>query len=151
MIPPATGQNTTLVELEKGNIDLMQAVIVNMGDANAPVKNQILRLMNVLLSDTTGTKEKKRIMEDEFHIAMSKELESEVQNMCDLSQGIYEKGVKQDIEQGIERGLNRGIIGAIEMLREDGKEDKVIIERIMRKYHLTRAEAEAYVLEACTV
>ena len=46
------------VELEKGNIDLMQAVIVNMGDANAPVKNQILRLMNVLLSDTTGTKEK---------------------------------------------------------------------------------------------
>ena len=86
-------------------------------------------------------------MEDEFHIAMSKELESEVQNMCDLSQGIYEKGVKQ----GIERGLNRGIIGAIEMLREDGKEDKVIIERIMRKYHLTRAEAEAYVLEACTV
>lgn len=86
-------------------------------------------------------------MEDEFHIAMSKELESEVQNMCDLSQGIYEKGVKQ----GIERGLNRGIIGAIEMLREDGKEDKVIIERIMRKYHLTRVEAEAYVLEACTV
>ena len=90
-------------------------------------------------------------MEDEFHIAMSKELESEVQNMYDLSQGIYEKGVKQGIEQGIERGLNRGIIGAIEMLREDGKEDKVIIERIMRKYHLTRAEAEAYVLEACTV
>lgn len=74
-------------------------------------------------------------------------LESEAQKMCDLGQGIFEKG----IEQGIEQGFNRGVIGAIEMLREDGKDDKVIVERIMRKYHLTRAEAEAYVLDACTV
>ena len=125
----------------------MQVLIVNLGDPDSPINNQILRLLNVLLSDKTDTNEKKRVLEDEYHIAMSRELESEVSRLCDLSQGIFEKGVKQ----GIEQGFNRGVIGAIEMLREDGKDDKAIVERIMRKYHLTRAEAEAYVLETCTV
>ena len=73
-------------------------------------------------------------------LQMSRELESEGSRLCDLSQGIFEKGVNQGI-----------IIGTVETLREDGKDDKVIIERIMCKYHLTRAEAEAYVLETCTV
>lgn len=131
------------VQLKKENIDLMQAIIINIGDAKNPVENQILRLMNVLLSDNTDTNEKKLIMEKEFHIAMSKELESEVQNMCNLSEGIYEKGIK--------KGLNEGIIGAIDMLREAGVDDKTIIEKIMRRFKLSKEEAESYVLETCTV
>ena len=132
------------INLEKENIDLMQVLIVNLGDPDSPINNQILRLLNVLLSDKTDTNAKKRVLEDEYHIAMSRELESEVSRLCDLSQGIFEKGVSQGFNQGI-------IVGTVETLREDGKDDKVIVERIMRKYHLTRAEAEAYVLETCAV
>ena len=63
--------------------------------------------------------------------------------MCNLSEGIYEKGIK--------KGLNEGIIGAIDMLREAGVDDKTIIEKIMRRFKLSKEEAEDYVLEACTV
>ncbi|HIS47998.1 MAG TPA: hypothetical protein IAB46_10705, partial [Candidatus Scybalocola faecigallinarum] len=59
------------------DIDLIQAVIINLGDPHS-TENPILRLMGVLLSDTIKVHEKKKIMEDEFHIAMTMELESEV-------------------------------------------------------------------------
>ena len=119
------------------DIDLIQAVIINLGDPHS-TENPILRLMGVLLSDTIKVHEKKKIMEDEFHIAMTMELESEVSELCNLSQGIY--------NEGINAGLDQGIIGAVELLREDGHDDQTIIKRIMSKYHLTLEAAKKYVL-----
>ena len=63
------------------DIDLIQAVIINLGDPHS-TENPILRLMGVLLSDTIKVHEKKKIMEEEFHIAMTMELESEVSELC---------------------------------------------------------------------
>ena len=77
-------------------------------------------------------------MKEEFHIAMTTELESEVSELCNLSQGIY--------NEGINAGLDQGIIGAVELLREDGHDDQTIIKRIMSKYHLTLEAAKKYVL-----
>ncbi len=37
-------------------------------------------------------------------------------------------------------------MGAVEIMREDGKDDRAIIERLMSKYDLTQEEAEKYVL-----
>ena len=77
-------------------------------------------------------------MKEEFHIAMTTELESEVSELCNLSQGIY--------NEGINAGLDQGIIGAVELLREDGHDDQTIIKRIMSKYHLTLEATKKYVL-----
>ena len=77
-------------------------------------------------------------MKKKFHIAMTTELESEVSELCNLSQGIY--------NEGINAGLDQGIIGAVELLREDGHDDQTIIKRIMSKYHLTLEAAKKYVL-----
>ena len=77
-------------------------------------------------------------MQDEFHIAMTMELESEVSELCNLSQGIY--------NEGINVGLDKGIEGAVELLREAGFGDQDIIEKIMTKYHLTLEAAKKYVL-----
>lgn len=77
-------------------------------------------------------------MQDEFHIAMKMELESEVSELCNLSQGIY--------NEGINVGLDKGIEGAVELLREAGFGDQDIIEKIMSKYHLTLEAAKKYVL-----
>lgn len=77
-------------------------------------------------------------MQDEFHIAMTMELESEVSELCNLSQGIY--------NEGINVGLDKGIEGAVELLREAGFGDQDIIEKIMSKYHLSLEAAKKYVL-----
>lgn len=55
-------------------------------------------------------------MQDEFHIAMTMELESEVSELCNLSQGIYNEGINVGIDKGIE--------GAVELLREAGFGDQ---------------------------
>lgn len=69
---------------------------------------------------------------------MTMELESEVSELCNLSQGIY--------NEGINVGLDKGIEGAVELLRKAGLEDKVIVENIMEQYHLPLEVAQKYVL-----
>ena len=134
------------IEARKSDTDLLQAIIVSLGDADHPVDNRILRLMNVLLSSKKDIRTKQKIMQEEFHIAMTTELESEVSELCNLSQGIYNEG----ITEGINQGLDKGIIGAVELLREDGHDDQTIIKRIMSKYHLTLEAAKKYVLLPAT-
>ena len=116
----------------------MQILIVNLRAAEESVENQNLRLMNVLLSTKTDVREKQRVMLEEFHIAMTTELEVEVEMLCNLSQGIY--------NEGFEIGIEKGIQGAVEILREEGCKDWQIIERIQKRYGLTLEEAEKYVI-----
>ena len=104
--------------------------------------NQILRLMNVLLSSQTDVREKQRVMREEFHIAMTAEPEVEVEALCNLSQGIYNEGY----ETGVEKGMEKGIEGAVEILREEGYEDSQIVERIRKRFGLTQEDAERYVV-----
>ena len=73
---------------------------------------------------------------------MTMELESEVSELCNLSQGIFNEGVTE----GMNGGLDKGIEGAVELLREAGFGDQDIIEKIMNKYHLTLEAAKKYVL-----
>ena len=136
---------------EKENVDLMQAVIVNLGDEDAPVDHRILRLMNVLLSERADARSKQKVMEEEFHIAMTKELESEVSEMCNLGYGIYENGMKEGRAEGFEEGREEGITGSIDLLRESGIDDETIVEKIMKRFRLTQEEAESYVFEACAI
>lgn len=60
-----------------------------------------------------------------------------------IEQGI-EKGIKKGIEQGIEKGK---IYGAVSMCRELGLSEGEILERLQKKYCLTKSEAEMYMQE----
>lgn len=68
----------------------------------------ILKLLDVLFSMDIAVTEKKRILQDEFGIMMTEELESEVWDMCNFSDGIERRGY--------ERGRNEGIVIAIKNL-----------------------------------
>lgn len=70
----------------------------------------ILKLLDVLLSSEKEPEEKKRILNHDFDIRMTKSLESEVQAMCNLSKGIEEKGM--------EKGMEKGILVSIQNLME---------------------------------
>ena len=55
----------------------------------------VLRLLNVLLSSECRVEEKKRILEEEFAIKVSKQMEEEMAQMCNLSREIVERGVEK--------------------------------------------------------
>ncbi len=66
--------------------------------------------------------EKKKILEDDFSIGMTRSLEREVSVMCNLSKGIeekgYNKGIAQGVAQGITQGIAQGILSSIRNLME---------------------------------
>lgn len=72
--------------------DLIEVVILNLGDADKESDLEILDLLNILFSPSTSPEEKKQRLNDDFHIAMTEEFESEVQNMCNLSNGLVALG-----------------------------------------------------------
>ena len=59
------------------------------------------KLLEVLLSSERGTKEKKKILQEEFGIRMTQELEREVSEMCNLSDGVEQKGIAKGITASI--------------------------------------------------
>lgn len=73
------------------------------------------KLMNVLLDDETPASVKEEIIEKDFGIPMTEEVKAEVINMCNMSDGIYEKGIERGIRTGrdsrtceiIDRMINR--------------------------------------------
>lgn len=77
-------------------------MIVCLGNAEDDKYTGILKLLDVLLSSKREPDEKKRILQDDFNIKMTRELESEVLLMCNLSKGIEEKGIKEGILSSIQ-------------------------------------------------
>ena len=84
--------------------------------------------MDVLLSSSREATEKKKILEEEFRVAMSDELEREVLIMCNLSQGVKAEGReegriegrKEGRREGRKEGISIGEMGMLVQLVQDG-------------------------------
>jgi hypothetical protein len=104
------------IDVKPIDYDLMEVVIIHLGDAEKQSELEILNLLNVLFSPSMSPKKKKDILSNDFNIAMTQELESEVQNMCNLSDGIFELGRQE--------GESR-VLSLIQKLLEVGRVDDV--------------------------
>lgn len=128
------------VKEEKANYDLMSAILICLGEIAENADTDVLKLLNVLLSTETDSKDKCQILEEDFKIKMTQALESEVSLMCNLSKGVEEKG----IEKGIEKGK---IYGAVSMCRDLNLSEEEILTKLQEKFHLTQEEALQYMKE----
>lgn len=84
--------------------DLMSVVMVCLGKPDTDNYTGILKFLEVLLSSRRAADEKKRILTEDFGVPMTTTFEGEVQEMCNLSQGVKEEGIEIGIEKGIEKG-----------------------------------------------
>ena len=88
--------------------DLMHAIMIRIGDPDGPNFDGIIKFIGVLLSTERSSQEKKKVLEQDFGLQMSVEMDEEVKRMGSLSSAILEKGIKQGLEQGIEQGIEKG-------------------------------------------
>ena len=79
--------------------DLMSAITVCLGKNEDETEHELLRLLDVLLSSDKKAKEKKEILENEFQIPMIVKMEAAVEHMCNLSDGVEQKGIEKGIEK----------------------------------------------------
>ncbi len=80
--------------------DLTEVVIINLGDAEKSSEVEILDLLNVLFSSTISSDEKKKRLSKDYNIAMTEEFESEVTELGNLSDAIFELGEQRGKEIG---------------------------------------------------
>ena len=100
------------VHEKMSDYDLLTAIMICIGKQNGTEGNGVLRLLDVLLSNETDTDTKKKILQDDFDIPMTQQLERRISDMCNLSEGVYQKG----IEKGIEKGAEKQLISSIKSL-----------------------------------
>ena len=98
-----------LYEEDIMNYDLLTAIIICLGDVDDEEATGILKLLEVLLSTERSTEEKKKILQEDFAIKMTPELEREVSEMCNLSDGVEQKGIAKGRAYGIAEGIATSI------------------------------------------
>ncbi len=135
MNPPAERQNTIMqysvqqkpivgqVEEPVQNYDLLSAIMICLGEPEQENHAGVLKFLEVLLSNERSAKEKKEILQEEFHLPMTQHLESEVLGMCNLSQGVVENSMKRGEQNAtfkailnLARNLNVSVDKAMDLL-----------------------------------
>ena len=121
MDPPKSRENTiTRYFIQEGNLigrvrepvknyDLLSVLLLCPGDPESSGSEGILKLLGVLLSSEIKANDKKKLLEQEFHIEMNRTMEREVEQMCNLSQGVEQRGIQKGIQRGIQKGIQEGM------------------------------------------
>ena len=87
--------------------DLLQVIIIHLGIDNE--ENELIGFLNTLFDNGTPAEARKAIMENKYHIAITEDIEKEMNEMCNLSQSIEQRGIEIGEQRGIEIGEQRGI------------------------------------------
>ena len=89
------------------NYDLLNIVMVYL--APGPVRNRMLSMLQVIFQETNkSAEEKKKILKKKFDIEVTAEMEEELRTMCNLSEGIYERGAENKLIEVIMNLWNAG-------------------------------------------
>lgn len=131
------------------NYDLISVVMICLGKAEESEEASLLRMLDVLLSNDRKAEEKIAILSEEFAIAMSEPMEEEVAQMCNLSQGIVEKGMAKGMEQGLAKGMEQGMAKGIfdanmGSIRAMVSELHLTVEQAMNVLKIPQNERERY-------
>lgn len=106
----------------QGNIDMLNIIMIGL--AKEPAGNneehRLHRLLGVLLSDTMRANEKLDIIGNEYGIPLDGDIRKDVDIMCNLSQGIMEKGEAIGMEKGEAIGMEKGEVKFIMNMHKKG-------------------------------
>ena len=79
------------------NYDLIEVNTLYLGNK---LKDSILVPLNILFKANMKPNEIFDLLEKEYDIKLHRETKKEVDNMCNLGEGLYKEGIEQGIEQG---------------------------------------------------
>ena len=91
---------------EVENYDLISLVMLHLGSETGENYSGILKLLGTLFTSDATVEEKKQVLQDEFHIPMTRTIEQEVSSM---GGSFYEAALARRENRGYERGIERGI------------------------------------------
>ena len=92
--------------------DLMNIVMLCLGSSDN-IEDNALGMLNTLLSDTMSSSERIEILDKKFDFDMSPDDEKEVSEMCNVSRGVYDKGMNRGMALGMDKGIDKSTLNSI--------------------------------------
>ena len=120
---------------DRRNYDLLQVVMVYIGQGKRELGNRLLNLLEEIFKSKDSAKAKRERLQKEYQIDLNEDEEGMVDTMCNLSVGIFErawnqgitagmtKGLEQGRKEGLEKGLEEGLEQGLEKGREEGRKE----------------------------
>ena len=108
--------------MELRSIDKVQSVIIRLRkrfDVTTS-RNYLIAMLEELLKKEDA-EHKKKNLEEKYGFVMSVKTEGRLNDMCNLGEGLLERGIEEGIEQGIEQGLEQGKAEGLRSLVETVK------------------------------
>ena len=118
------------VKETKEYYDLITVIMICLDSEGEKTENDLLGMLDVLLSNEKKAKEKKEILQKQYDIPMTVKMEKEVERMCNLSEGVEQKGIEKGIKIGIEQGALATLIGLV-------KDNLLSIEEAAKRMNMT--------------
>ena len=97
---------------------------------NVEAQRRETRLLGALLSETLREEEKLNILKNEYHIPMEKSIEEDVKVMCNLSEGIEERGIMKGRAEGKAEGRTEHLKQQVQKKLVKGKSVEVIADEL---------------------
>ena len=108
---------------EKQAYDLMTVVVLRLGSKGVNSEDNAIRLLSKMFSMNLDYKEKLDALENEFQISASREISEEVQEVCNLSTGVFNKAYNKGYDLGYDSGYDSGVsAGKTEQKRDTAYE-----------------------------
>ncbi len=128
----------------KGKLDLLNIVIIGLGKQLPDNDNEheLHRLLGALFSQVLTSGEKIDILRTEYDIPM--EEKEGVGQMCNLGEGIWERGIAQGKAEGIAEGKAEGIASVIYAMYDKG----MSVEQISEVTGINFKEVESALLQS---
>ena len=95
--------------VKTGRYDLLSVVMICLNNESTDSENKLIGMLSTLLSSKLSKEEKKSVLETEYKLPMTAEMESEASIMCNLSYAISEEAERKGIEKGIKKEIFRSV------------------------------------------
>lgn len=134
---------------EKTDYDILEVVLIGLNEdcdyiGTSKPQNRLCHLLNTVFSTKLSVDKKSKIMQNDYKINMTDTKIKEMNNMCNLSDGIFEKGTEQGIEQGIKRQKKEI---AFDMLKDHLPDETILKYSKITKEQLEELKEELLITE----
>ena len=97
----------------------MEVIFVRLNNDNNLSENELIEFLSTLFSPYLSSTEKLKDMAKELGVSMNHTIESEVEHMCNLSQGVYNNGLEKGLEQGKKEKIKDVVFNMLSKHLED--------------------------------
>ena len=123
--------------------DLLSVIMIGLDEKSFQRKGTPLHgLLGTVFSEELTAEEKVQILNNDYGMKPTREMEGDMKKMGGLGDAIEEKGIKRGIKQGIQEGIEKGIrILILDNLEEGIPKERILI-KLKERFQLTQEQAE---------